>query len=425
MSETSPVQPGLECGRRQLFGMALGGVLGTGPLSFAAVATDAPPAPRRTHLEVQFSSSVLGAVNRNDVLAAMRVWVETVGQIKGFALDCQTGVLDDIAEFRKQLPHRTTGLVLLDAKEYSEVADSGYLEAIFLASRRKGALPAQFLLLARQESGNTAVAALRGKPLVLLAYNRADLGRKWLELLLHEQGLGPAGGFFSSIQNVAAASASVLPVFFGRAGAGVSDIASFEVMKEFNPQLGSKLQVVAMSPPVVDGILCLDTRHLPYRTELIEALRTLHERPWAGKSSWPSRRTSWFRSTRGCWDKCAASSWTTSACTLRAPGPRGEQPRAVRNLPARLEGNRDDCWFLPAGAALSGSGGLAADPHNQAGGSCPCADRAAASDPARLCLQRQSFRPGQPGRRDPCCPDVGQHGREEQGVSGGPDRGCH
>jgi hypothetical protein len=278
MREASPMRPGLECGRRQLFRTVFGGVLGICPLSFATVAAEAT-APRRVHLEVLFSSSVLGAVSRNDALAAMRVWVETVGQIKGFVLDCQTGVLDDLAEFKKQLQHRTTGLVLLDAKEYSEVADSGYLEAIFIASRRKEAAPAQFLLLARQEPGIGGISALRGKPLVLLTYNRADLGRKWLELRLHEQGLGPSSRFFASVQSVATASASVLPVFFGKAGAGVTDIASFEVMKEINPQLGSKLQAVAMSPPVVDGILCLDTRHLPYRAELIEALRTLHERP--------------------------------------------------------------------------------------------------------------------------------------------------
>jgi ABC-type phosphate/phosphonate transport system substrate-binding protein len=97
----------------------------------------------------------------------------------------------------------------------------------------------------------------------------------WIEVLVHEDGLGPADRFFISMSSVSTPSAAVLPVFFGKVGAGVVDRASFEVMKEMNPQLGSRLRVLAMSPPLMKDILCVDKRHIAYREDLMRALREL------------------------------------------------------------------------------------------------------------------------------------------------------
>jgi ABC-type phosphate/phosphonate transport system substrate-binding protein len=99
----------------------------------------------------------------------------------------------------------------------------------------------------------------------------------WIEVLLHEDGLGPADRFFSSLSSVSTPSAAALPVFFGKVGAGVVDRDSFEVMKEMNPQLGSRLRVLAVSSPLIKGILCVDKRPILYHDDLMQGLRELHQ----------------------------------------------------------------------------------------------------------------------------------------------------
>jgi ABC-type phosphate/phosphonate transport system substrate-binding protein len=161
--------------------------------------------------------------------------------------------------------------------EYFEVAGLGLLEPAFTATRGKGDESLQFLLVANREPGVTTISGLRGKTLAIQTDSRADLGRMWTEVLLHEDGLGTADRFFSSISSVSTPSAAVLPVFFGKMGAGVVDRASFEVMKEMNPQIGSRLRVLAASTPLLGGILCVDKRFITYREDLLQGLRDLHQ----------------------------------------------------------------------------------------------------------------------------------------------------
>ena len=245
----------------------------------AAGGPDAVPALRRTRLNVIYSSSLFRTVSRNDAIAAMQVWLATVGRQKGFTVDAHVFVADDLDHMRRLLRETPPGVVLLDPLEYFELAGLGVLDPAFFGAKGRGDEAVQYLLLARQDPGITALADLRGKSLVTYASSRAELGRKWVEVLLHESGLGPADRFFGALSSVTNPSAAVLPVFFGKTGAGVVDRASFEVMKEMNPQLGSKLRTLAVTPPLLDGILCVHKQLLEYRDELLESLRQLHQDP--------------------------------------------------------------------------------------------------------------------------------------------------
>jgi len=252
------------------------------PLSFRAVPTatagqDAPPGLRRAHMEILYSSSLFRTVSKNDAIAAIRVWTETVGRQNGFLLDCSVSVAEDVAEIKRHLQEGLTGMVVLDPVEYFELSGLGLLEPVFTGTRGKGDESLQFLLVANREPGLTTVSGLRGKTLAIQTDSRADLGRMWIEVLLHEDGLGPADRFFSSLSLVSTPSAAVLPVFFGKMGAGVVDRASFEVMKEMNPQIGSRLRVLAVSPPLIKDILCVDKRHIEYLEDLMQALRELQQ----------------------------------------------------------------------------------------------------------------------------------------------------
>ena len=235
------------------------------------------PLLRKSRLHVVYSSSVFRTVSKNDAIAAMRVWVATVGRQKGFDLECSVEVIDGLAELSRRVKEGPPGVVLLDAFEYFDLANLGLLVPTFVGSKGKGDDPVYYALLVSRDSGVETVADLRGKTLVSYAGSRSDIGRKWLDALLHDSKLGVAEQFFRSVNSTSNPSAAVLPVFFGREGAGVVDRNAFEVMKEMNPQLGSKLRILAVSPPLADGILCIDKRPIDYREELLDGLKNLHQ----------------------------------------------------------------------------------------------------------------------------------------------------
>jgi hypothetical protein len=255
------------------------------PASFRAVPAaeqEAPPELPPAHMDVIYSSSLFRTVSKNDAIAALRVWVETVSRNYGFLVDCHVAVAENVGEIKRRLQEGPISIVVLDPIEYFELAGLGVLEPAFTGTRGKEDESLQYLLVTSRESGMTTISGLHCKTLVIQISSRADLGRMWIDVSLHDEGLGPLDRFFSSVRSVLTPSEAVLPVFFGRAGAGVVDRDSFEVMKEMNPQLGSRLRVLAVSPPVLNGIVCLDKRLVRYREDLRKGLRELHETP-AGK----------------------------------------------------------------------------------------------------------------------------------------------
>jgi ABC-type phosphate/phosphonate transport system substrate-binding protein len=179
-----------------------------------------PPGVRRAHLEIIYSNSLFRTVSKNDAIASIRAWTEAVSRQNGFLLDCNVSVAEDVAEIKRRLQEGPIGLVLLDPVEYFELAGLGLLEPAFTGTRGKEDESLQFLLVANQEPGLTTISGLRGKTLAIQSEYRADLGRMWIEVLLHDDGLGPADRFFSSVSSVNTPSAATLPVFFwkGRSG---------------------------------------------------------------------------------------------------------------------------------------------------------------------------------------------------------------
>ncbi|HEY1159496.1 MAG TPA: hypothetical protein VGE83_02640, partial [Terracidiphilus sp.] len=128
-------------------------------------------------MEILYSSSLFRTVSKNDAIAAIRVWTETVGRQNGFLLDCSVSVAEDVAEIKRHLQEGLTGMVVLDPVEYFELSGLGLLEPVFTGTRGKGDESLQFLLVANREPGLTTVSGLRGKTLAIQTDSRADLGR--------------------------------------------------------------------------------------------------------------------------------------------------------------------------------------------------------------------------------------------------------
>ena len=235
----------------------------------------------RTRLKVAFNQSNFVSVNRNDAEAAFKVFVETAGKKRGYAVQSEMEVFNTAAEFAKGIVEKRVQLAIIDCWDYLSFDLRGVMEPAFVFVEPGGALES-YVLVTGREKGAQSLQELRGQDIVLLENANANLSRLWLETMLLERNLGGAADFFKKTETVAKASAAVLPVFFGQRAACIVDQSAFDLMNELNPQVGKRLQAIQTSAPFLDTILCLSIDGWPTeleRKDLIDILAELHQGP--------------------------------------------------------------------------------------------------------------------------------------------------
>jgi phosphonate transport system substrate-binding protein len=226
-----------------------------------------------------FSTSLFRATNRNDAIAAVRVWASMFGRTHGFQVDPTVDAVDDVAEVRKRVLAGSANVLALDVVEYFELEDLTGIEPVFCAMRGEGSVPPRYLVLVGAGSGISSLEGLRGKTAIIYANTGANLGQVWLDAMLYDGHLGRPDHFFRSVEVVPKPSSAILPVFFGKADAAVVDEGSFDVSKEMNPQVGTKLRVLSASLPLAEGILCICRNQIEFREQFLADMRDLHLDP--------------------------------------------------------------------------------------------------------------------------------------------------
>lgn len=234
--------------------------------------------PTTIRLNIGFTSSTFVDINRNDALAAIKVWADVIGEKRGHPIRSTTAVFDDGLALVKSLESGQLDLITLDAWLYVSLADSDLLLPVFVPVVGENVTD-KFLILAHRDSGITAVDQLQGASLSFLLSPGRDVGRAWMEDLLVQQNLPPGHQFFGSVEDVEKLSAAMLPVFFGKRDACVVDRAGFETMSDLNPQVGRQLTIVAESPPFIEKVVCLRRGPFGGREDLVASLAELHTDP--------------------------------------------------------------------------------------------------------------------------------------------------
>jgi phosphonate transport system substrate-binding protein len=107
-----------------------------------------------------------------------------------------------------------------------------------------------------------------------------DMSMAWLESALLDASLGPASAHFGLITRVGKPARAVLPVFFGQQDACLISRYGYELMVELNPQIGSVLTAMAISPPLMHAIMVFDRQFSPDdRPAVLRALLSLQDTP--------------------------------------------------------------------------------------------------------------------------------------------------
>lgn len=227
-------------------------------------------------MSVGFAKSCFLGVNRNDAEASFKAFLATVGRQAGYDLQSRVTIFEDATSFEEAIRRNEIHLAIIDSWQYLSMDIQKTMEPVFVPVP-KDSVGRSYVVLTNRESGLKSLGDLKGKGLMQLDMGSATMGRPWLETLLGVNGLGTAEEFFGRIEIVGKPSSAVLPVFFGNRHACLVDKLGFEVMKELNPQLGSRLQVVAASEPCVDNVICLSRRGWGTEKRKEDTLRSLGE----------------------------------------------------------------------------------------------------------------------------------------------------
>ena len=233
---------------------------------------------RNVRLNVMYSSTLFSSVNRNDALAAIKVWMEFIGRKRGFLLETKAVVFDSLAEAEKEIHENSVDLVILDTVQYLKSAQAWNLDPQFIPGDQDAKIPDDYVVVVRRDRNLKSLANLRGKSVIFYKLG-SDWGRLWMDVTLGEEGLGSVGNFFGLISESSKPSSLILPVFFGKTDAAVVRRWSLNTMSELNPQLAIQLQVLTNSPILPEAIACVHRDFKVFKEDLLQGMAELHNEP--------------------------------------------------------------------------------------------------------------------------------------------------
>jgi phosphonate transport system substrate-binding protein len=135
----------------------------------------------------------------------------------------------------------------------------------------------EYIVLTRRNADTADLTDLQGGSLLFYDNPRTCLAKPWLEA---EIGGKPLSAFFRSVDHDTKLTKTVLPVFFGQADACLVTRDGYDTMCELNPQIGSRLRIIAASPGLVTMVFFVREGYdAPFRDDFLRAMASIHENP--------------------------------------------------------------------------------------------------------------------------------------------------
>ena len=121
---------------------------------------------------------------------------------------------------------------------------------------KNGSSTVSYVLLANTEkSKGKSLADFRGARISTVENGVMDLTLCWLDVELSEGGLPLHGDFFRELTVHEKVNKAAMPVYFGKADLCLITESHWRVLSLLNPQMKTRLRVVAKSPGLLEGLL--------------------------------------------------------------------------------------------------------------------------------------------------------------------------
>lgn len=228
---------------------------------------------------VGFSASFFDNINENDALASIRAWGEIFVNDMEILAAAQPKVYENIPAIKEALNGNQVDFLNIITDEYEEVRELLSGDTVILGVVSES-ITEEYILIVPKDSSIEHPEDLKGRTLRLLSNTRSSLSSFWLDVLLLRGGMGPASDYLNVIEPVGKVVTAVLPVFFGKVDACVATRSAFDTMVELNPQIGQKLKIIAVSPPLVPNVFCF-SKHIDtdFREKIVDAIKQWHLTP--------------------------------------------------------------------------------------------------------------------------------------------------
>ncbi|MGZ0655581.1 phosphate/phosphite/phosphonate ABC transporter substrate-binding protein [Coraliomargarita sp. W4R72] len=229
----------------------------------------------RPVLNVSFDRSMFKGLNENDAVAALRMWTQQVTEKQGIDVQIQISSYDSRRELDALLAAGQVDLLITNSLRYLKTEQSlrDTMTPHFVTTLDDGSPYERYDLITHVDSGIASFNDLTGKDVLLIETSRANLTQDWFFQEVDMAGIAPEA---INTHVVAEVSKALLPVFFKKSDACVVNRDAYELMQEFNPQLGRQLHTIVTSPEFAEVLICMRDDYQTEREKIIENLGTLH-----------------------------------------------------------------------------------------------------------------------------------------------------
>ena len=247
------------------------------PVMFAFCAPG--PATSEEIVHMGFSRSIIGEINENDTMAALKLWGTQLVLGKDNKITVQLAMFNDIWEIENALNQNTLDLINLSAVDFFHlqhlISHEQFIFAVY-----GGSLTVEYLLIVREKSRFADIKDLNKAVLRFPKDARSALGSVWLDIELAKTGLPPVKQFFGKVEPVNKITEAVLPVFFGKTDACLVTRDGFDTMAELNPQISQRLRIMAASRGYIPGFLGFRKNYQSkVKSIIVDNLQNWHQTP--------------------------------------------------------------------------------------------------------------------------------------------------
>ena len=246
-------------------------------LPASGVIADTAPDPDNQVIRFGVSTRTFPAANRNDVLAALRVWTDTIIRERKLPESVEIILYDSDDVLRADFARGGIDAASLTTEDIMLLGVRP--EYIFIPTTDQG-FEARYVLLAHRDGAVTDLANIPNHKLAFFNNQRTILALPWLKTLLAKDAGQPAERLLMNLVEVESPSRAILQVFFGQAQTALVTLEAFELACELNPQLRQNLMVLHESQPFVTTFFVFnpDWRGTA-RDRVEEAISSAHETP--------------------------------------------------------------------------------------------------------------------------------------------------
>jgi ABC-type phosphate/phosphonate transport system substrate-binding protein len=243
-------------------------------LSLRLEAAQAGSSPKT--LRVGFLQRVFYESDLRDVKAAMEVHIRQISDSMGLENPSSVVMFADTSSMTSALRSGDLEMVTMPTIEFLRIRDRVPLIPFFVSANNNGQ-GSRYVIIAHANSSINSISDLKNRTILLPPIAKHDLGHLWLETLLMKAGKGGRAGFFRQVKESPKISHAIMGVFLRQADAAIVTRAGLDINRQLNPQLNSRLIVLAESRNLSDGITCLvPSTPEPFRINLTKTILRLN-----------------------------------------------------------------------------------------------------------------------------------------------------